>query len=163
MEEITEKDKLKNEWFKEAKEQTIDTLPAFINHIMDDYTHDYMTICHAVSACALAAAHAANSHEQACLTGFQAGFVMWDFIKQWAYEDNKCGMKLINYDKMLYPQYEDKFDKFITKGTFKKLQEEAKKELAQSVGDDSIPNEVIEHWKSIIKGDVPFGYKLKDY
>lgn len=162
MEEITEKDKLKNEWFEEAKEQTIDTLPAFINHIMNDYSHDYGMICHAVSACALAAAHAANSHEQACITGFQAGFVMWDFIKQWAHEENKCGMKLIDYDRMLYPQYESVFDKFITKKTFKKLQEEAKKKLVQSVDDDYIPNEVIEHWKSIIKGDVPFGYKLKE-
>ena len=161
MEKITEKDKLENKWFEEAKEQTIDTLPAFINHIMNDYTHDYMTVCHAVSACALAAAHAANSQEQADITGFQAGFVMWDFIKQWKHEENKCGMKLIDYDRMLYPHYESWFDKSITKKTFKKLQEEAKKKLVQSVDDDYIPNEVIEHWESIIKGDVPFGYKLK--
>lgn len=164
--QITKKDKLENEWFKEAKEQTIDTLPTFINHIMNDYVHDYGTICHAVSACALAAAYAANSHEQGCITGFQAGFVMWDFVKQWMYEGNKCGMKIIDYDNMLYPQYGDKFDKFITKNTFKKIQKEAQIRLDESTKEDDryelAHPRVVNHWRSIIDGNIPFGYKLKD-
>ena len=43
------------------------------------------------------------------ITGFQASFVMWDFILDWQYRNNKCGLKMIDYDDMLYPQYEHKF------------------------------------------------------
>ena len=93
------------EWFKQAKKQTIETLPEFMNHIMNDYCHDYGTVCHAVAACAMAAVYAANHHPSGGITGFQAGFVMWDIIRQTNYPSNKCGMKLIDYDNMLYPQY----------------------------------------------------------
>ena len=43
MEKISEEQNLKKIWFEEAKEQTIETLPMFINHIMNDYDHDYGT------------------------------------------------------------------------------------------------------------------------
>lgn len=42
-------------------------------------------------------------------TGFQASFCMWDMVRDLQYPDNKAGLKMINYDLMLYPQYEDRF------------------------------------------------------
>lgn len=119
---------LRKEWLKEAKKQTLETLPTFINHIMNDYIHDYGTSAHAVAAIATAAAWAANS--ELGLTGFQAGFVMWDFIDGGWVPESKIGKCLIDYDKMLYPQYEDYFTKHtITKHTFQLLQKEARNEL----------------------------------
>lgn len=145
------------EWFKQAKEQTIETLPDFINHIMGDYAHDYGTICHALSACAIAAAWAANNHPQGGITGFQAGFVVWDFVRQWQYPFNKCGMRIIDYDNMLFPQYEDKFDKTISKSTWEALQKEAKERLKEKAA--ASPT-VVTHWESIVSGKIPFGYAL---
>ena len=53
---VTEEMRPEKEWFAEAGKQTVETLPAFINHLMGDYEHDYGTVVHAISACAVAAA-----------------------------------------------------------------------------------------------------------
>lgn len=155
---ITEEMHFEKEWFAEAKNQTPETLMRFINHVLNDYIHDYGTIVHAVSACAIAAAWAAD--EKAGLTGFQAGFVMWDFIRQWSYPSNRCGLKIVNYDNLLYPQYKDKFEKTIPKNTWERVQDVASKELEGLEGIES--DWVVDHWKSIVNGEVPFGYKVVD-
>lgn len=84
---------------------------------------------------------------------------MWDFIKNWKKVDNKCGLRLIDYDDMLYPQYEEKMDKTISKANWEVLQKEAKKKL--ETVKEAHPK-VIEHWQSIVEGNVPFGYKVVD-
>jgi hypothetical protein len=145
--------------FKEAQEQTIETLPGFINSVMDGYVHDYNTIGSAIAAVAIAAATAANRHESGGITGFQAGFVLWNFIFNWSYENNKCGMKLLDYDKFLLPQYESEFERVISESTWEKLQEEAKERLENN--DGYAVKTVIKHLKSVVDGNVPFGYKIK--
>lgn len=37
---ITEQDHLEKEWYEEAKKQTLETLPQFMNHMLNDYGHD---------------------------------------------------------------------------------------------------------------------------
>lgn len=166
MEKINEEQHLEKEWFKESTEQTIETLPKFIHHVMNDYEHDYGTICHAIAACSLAAAWAANKHERGYITGFQAGFVMWDFIKEWKYSSNQSGLRIVDYDNMLYPQYEYKFDKVISKETFESIQKAAKELLDEhkSTPEDQryVHPDVVNHWEGIIAGKVPFGYKIKE-
>lgn len=162
MEKINEEQHLEKEWFKEAEEQTIETLPKFINHVMNDYGHDYGTICHAIAACALAAAWAVNKHPQGHITGFQAGFVMWDFIKEWKYSSNQTALRIVNYDNMLYPQYKDEFDKIISKETFESIQKAAQESLDEVKQGREAHPDVIKHWKSIVDGNVPFGYKVKE-
>lgn len=157
---INEEMHLEKEWFAEARKQTMDTLPAFIDKIMNGYVHDYGTICHAVAACAIAAAWAANSAPSGGITGFQAGFVMWDFIKQWSFSDNECGLKIMDYDNMLYPQYEYRFEKTISPETWKKLQEKAKERLLMDR--HTAHPLVVEHWERIADGNVPFGYVVKE-
>lgn len=156
---ITEEMHLEKEWFDQASKQTLKTLPDFVNHLMNDYKHDYGTVCHAVAACAIAAAWAADNEPNGGITGFQAGFVLWDFIKQWSFPDNKTGMKIINYDNMLYPQYQYKFEKTISKNVWSLLTKQAEENLLKSP--EAHP-EVIAHWKSIVAGNVPFGYTVND-
>lgn len=158
---INEEMHLEKEWFEEASKQTPETLMEFISHIMNDYEHDYGTVCHAISACAIAAAWAANKMDGACggITGFQAGFIMWDFIKQWEYPYNRCGLRIIDYDDMLYPQFEHKFDKVLTKETLEALREEADIRLHER---DYAADSVIEHWKRIADGEIPFGYRVEE-
>lgn len=158
-ETVTEEMHPEKKWFDEASKMTLDELPDFIERIIHGYNHDYGTAVHAVSACALATAWAACREDGTGLTGFQAGFVMWDFIKNWTKEGNKCGLKLIDYDDMLYPQYEEKMDKTIRKSTWEALQAEARKNLEAA---DRACLGVIKHWQSIVDGIVPFGYKVVD-
>lgn len=155
---ITEKDDVHKAWFEEAKKVTFDTLPAFMKRVMDDYEHDYGTVCHAIAACSLAAAWAANDMKGARggITGFQSGFVMWGFVQHWLMI--KGPMKLVKFEEMLFPQYEDQFDKTISKDTMKWLVEQAKEKLA---GDNEFMHaDVLEHLKGVAKGLVPFGYRV---
>ena len=159
---ITEEMHLEKEWFEQARKQNLETLPGFMNHILNDYCHDYGTICHAISACAVAAAWAADSSDQGGITGFQSGAIMWEFVRQWGYKNNKTSLKIIDYDKMLYPQYKDQFTKnTISLETWKVLQERAKELLAENENSIVHPD-VREHWKSIVNGLVPFGYTVKN-
>jgi len=155
-EESQEFQAIKLEWFKKAGNiKSSEELVKFIDHLLNDYEHDYGTMVRAISAMTLATAYMGAAIEG--ITGFQAGFVMWDFIRWWQYPDNKTGMRLVNYDNMLYPQYYERFSKTISKATWEKLQEEAKKKLEEGLGVD----EVRKHWQSIIDGVVPFGYEVE--
>ena len=92
------------------------------------------------------------------ITGFQASFIGWEMIKEFFHE-SKIGMRLVDYEDMLYPQYEEKFKKIISKDIWESLQKQAEINLKESP--DAHPK-VIKHWKSIVEGKVPFGYKVKD-
>lgn len=164
---VTEEMRPQDEWFKQAEEQTLETLPEFVNHVMNDYDHDYGTVVHAISACALAAAWAANRAEGACggIAGFQAGFVMWDFVRQWNHKNNKTGMRLINYDDLLYPQHANKFDKTLTPSTWEHVQKEAKAKIEEAHDDAhgyAVHPDVMAHWQSIADGKLPFGFIVKE-
>lgn len=156
--QVTEEMKPQKAWFEEAEQiKTPEELAKFANKLLNETQHDYGTVCHAVGAIALAGAWL-GAHIQG-ITGFQAGFVMWDFIRQWNYKSNKCGLRIIDYDNMLYPQYEDKFDKTITEEKFEALRKEAQS-LLKNESSYSHPS-VIAHWRSIVEGNVPFGYIIK--
>ena len=88
-------------------------------------------------------------------------FVLWDFIRQWSYSSNRCGLGILDYDAMLYPCYADHYDKVISEEIWESLQEEAKKKLEQAKKNKEFasPN-VVEHWRSIVDGKVPFGFRV---
>lgn len=154
---ITEEMHLEKEWFEQAKEiRTSDELTQFINKVLNSYSHDYGTACHTIGACAVACAWY-GAHVEG-ITGFQASFVMWDFIKNWMFEYNKCGLKLVDYDNFLYPQYAYKFDKVLSKDTWEAIQKEAIRLLEEN---DDACYKVRQHWKNISEGIVPFGYRVE--
>lgn len=143
--------------------KTFDDLIAFLKQI-EDIDFDSMDLgdAYGVAPRSIAQAALATAQYLSCkfgITGFQSGFVMWDFIKDWSYSHNKCGLRLVNMDDMLYPQYNYKFDKTISSDTWAALQKEAKSKLENRK--DAHPA-VIAHWKSIVNGDVPFGYTVSD-
>lgn len=156
---ITEADHLEKEWFQEARKQTVETLPAFINHVMNDYEHDYGTVCHAVAACAMAGFAAANNLPSGGITGYQAGFVMWDIIRDMNYPHNECGLRLQDFDNMLYPQYADKFARTIPDWAWTAMQKKAK-QLLKTRPDAHYA--VKAHWGSIAAGNIPFGFTVEN-
>ena len=217
---------LKDEWMKKAKTATIETLPAFLEELTQKYSHDYGTICHAVSMASIAAAWAVAHSPQGGITGFQAGYIMWQFIKDWNYSSNKTGLRLIDYDNFLYPQYEDKYQKTLSPQIWQGIQQEAQAKMDKADADyakylldleqykidiakyvekypdyydnkehydplgigngdqwdaeekkkadgfefapqppyDSVNENspVYRHWVSIVQGEIPFGYSIKE-
>ncbi|MFH1665341.1 MAG: hypothetical protein ABIA77_04245 [Candidatus Omnitrophota bacterium] len=156
--EITEEMKIHEEWYKEAKSKgmSFETLPEFLKKLCENYTHDYGTICHALTAGAIATMWAMNKTDQGGITGFQASCIMWELIKNWmSYEGP---MKLLQYDEMLYPQNEEKFKTSISPETWERIKEKAREGLANPQCGSP---KVREHWQSILRGVIPFGYCLK--
>jgi hypothetical protein len=139
-------------WYAEAERVTLATLPTFVQGLTKAYRHDYGTICHAIAAAAVAAAHAVDHAPEGGITGFQAGAVMWEFVRHW---DHATGpMRLVKYENLLYPQYAEHFALTISTSTWEWLQEEARKKLAAS---GKASSDVSAHWQSIVDGRVPFG------
>lgn len=160
MKKITENDHLEIEWYDEAKEQTLETLPEFMNHVLNDYEHDYGTICKAIAACGAAAMYAANATEQGGITGFQASCINWEIQKAWGSFVTHTGARLINFDDMIFPQYENRFEKTMDMETWESIQEYARDRL-KAAAEEMTPR-VRSHMESIVAGNVPFGYKIKE-
>lgn len=150
---------LRDKWYELAAETNdLNQLTTFIGHLMNDYTHDYESYVHAVSASAMATIHL-TGHD---LSGFQAGCVMWEIVREMMFKNNQTGMTLINYDDFLYPQYKYKFERSISEETWKLIQEAAANKLAEAAKNQEYVNpKVIDHWTSIVCGNVPFGYSVR--
>lgn len=140
---------------KEIKD--LDDLIEFLKYVKENCNYDYGVAPRSIAQAALATSWYLSN--EFGITGFQAGFVMWDFIRDWNFSNNKCGLKIIDYDDMLYPQYDYEFEKTISRETFKELQKQAEENL---INEKYVHPNVVYHWLSIVGGKVPFGYKIKD-
>ena len=156
MKKISEDMNLQSEWYELAKKQKLETLSAFISGLVNDYEHDFGTIIHAVAASALAAAHAVNNSETGDLDPIQGGAVMAEFVKNWL--GLQAPFRVVNYEDFLYPQYARRHKKVISQQVWAWLQEEATNQLKNKCTYLEAAYET--HWRSIVKGEVPFGYKV---
>jgi hypothetical protein len=114
----------------------------------------------AVCVASVAAAWAVDHSPQGGITGFQAGAIMWQFIREWNYSLNKTGLRLVDYDNFLYPQYADKYEKNITKDTMAALQKEAKAKIEKTDSEYADYLKKCEQYKSDIAA---FIAKFPDY
>lgn len=157
--QITEENHFEDKWFMQAKTQTLETLPEFINHLMNDYEHDYGTIVKATAAAMIATFNACNNSEQGGFTGFQVGFLPW-FMMDKFWGESEVGRKVIDFQNMLYPQYAHKFEKTMPSRIWHKLQKLAKERMEEPA--ENFYPDVREHISKIAAGEVPFGYTVKD-
>lgn len=146
---------IRSRWYERAKLVSLETLLDFLKELAE-FPHDYNTICYALAAGAVATCWAMDRTPNGGITGFQAGAVMWEFMEAW--NGIKAPAWLRKGEDMLYPQYADKFTS-ISPDTWKWLQEEAGRKLAQS-DDGMVAGAVVAHWKAICAGQVPFGLKV---
>lgn len=136
--------------------ESIEELTELIKEVETDFNNGYGIAPRAIgSVCAVVGNYL--SYKMG-ITGFQAGCAMFDFITGYLITDNKCGLRLIDFDEMLYPQYEYKFDKKLKKSTWELMQKRAK-ELLEEKG--FVHPDVKNHWESIAQGKIPFGYSLE--
>ena len=163
----TTEQEFKEQAYEIAKSvNTTDELAEFINFISNTPL-DYETVVYAQCAAMLAAQHVMNEGEQGGITGFQAGFIGWEMVKQFM-SVGDCGLTLIDWENMLFPQYKERFEKTISREIFKGLQKKARKSLAEAdkqertYGYSTIHPEVRKHMESIVNGVVPFGYVIKE-
>lgn len=157
---ITEKDHFENGWYKDAEKQTLETLPLFMNHVLNDYQHDYGTICKAIAACGAGAMHAAIKTTHDYISGFQATSINWEVLKAWGGLKTHTCAKIINFDDMVFPHNQHRFAKTISKETWDSVQDYAKAILSDADNFGFHPK-VKAHLESIVAGNIPFGYIIK--
>lgn len=147
-------------WKAQAKEIELDQLDGFVRRLVTEYQHDYGTICHAVHAAMMAVLSAVNKSPVGGITGFQASCIGWMLIRGMFGVADDAPLRLVDYDDLLYPQHKDRFTE-ISKAVWDKLQEKAKKLLEK---DHSYAHpDVVDHWRFIVSGQVPFGLKVSEH
>jgi len=143
--------------YKQANNvKTIEDFSRLLKDI-EEYPQQYGHIVYACFAAMKAAFKLVNNGSQGGITGFQASFIAWESIRE--FMTVKGPLKLLDYDKMLYPQYESNFEKVINYETWDELQKGARELLANKY---QANQDVIRHWENIDKGIVPFGYSVKE-
>lgn len=152
---ITEEMHVHDAWYKEAGAMTAEKLPEFVRKLSHDYDHDYGTICHAITAAAIGAAWSVERSPSGGITGFQAGAVMWEFMRHWNSVEGPA--RLLDYNDLLFPQMEHKF-RCISPEIWNGIQEKAKAHLSNRNG--AVPA-VVAHWQSIADGNIPFGLQVE--
>ena len=150
-----EKEKTITEWYQKSKEcESTEGLKNFLDTILSYGCHDYTTIADAFAAGLMATMQAMNCHDNGGINGYQASWIMQRFITKELCI--KGPWQIQAYGDMLYPQYSYKFEKTISKDTWDFLQKEADKNLGKKFGHP----DVLAHWRSIVGGTIPFGWKL---
>ena len=142
-------------WFEKAKECRFDdgSLKNLLDHIANDYNLDYGTQAKATAAVAFAAASAFAN--EARLTHFQWEAASMDLLGRMMCPFNKLGYEFLDYDDLMYPQYEYRFtERKISAAGAKKLKEEAQKMLDKDGGYYAAPY-VRDWWKKLARGEFP--------
>lgn len=148
-------------WKKGCKCKSLDEFSSLISEVENNFNYDYGVAPRSIGA--LCASLAEKLCGSMGLTNFQASVAMWDFINLFMYRHNKCGLRLVDYDNMLYPQYDYKFEKTISKETWDAIVKTAKEYLEEyENGDSAVNSNVVNHWKSIANGKVPFEYRVEN-
>lgn len=154
---ITEESGVHKAWNDEARSVTLETLGPFVTRLATEYQHDYGTICHALAAAMKAAFYALESSPSGGITGFQAGCVQWEVLRNVFHVEAPA--RLLNYRDLLYPQYREKFTT-ISPETWAEVRKLAQENLANAPGHASVT--VIAHMQSIAEGVVPFGLTVAE-
>ena len=147
-------------WFKEAQRCKLEdgSLQKFLDHLKNDYEFDYGTSARATAAAAFATANAFASYIG--LTGFLWSCAAMDILGRMQFPDNKLGYRVVNYDDLLYPQYQHRFTeiKISQKGA------ETLKQEAQKLIDEGGPvhPDVLAWWKGLAEGKLPYWLLIKE-
>lgn len=161
--EITEESGVHKQFMERAKKiKNSAELKDFVDELTTKYSHDYGTICHAIAAAAIGAAHAVERSPQGGITGFQAGAVMWEMIRGWGIWNNGP-LQVVQWGNLLYPQYDGNFPRTIDKDIFAQVRDQARAMLTEKAGkkDWAVPDVMI-RVAEIAEGIVPAGIRIKD-
>lgn len=142
---------------KAEQVKTVEDLTALLSEI-ENKNQDYGTIVYACMAAMKGAFNVVNRGKQGGITGFQAGCLGWECVHDFMMIKAPC--RIVDYNNLLYPQYEGKFQKVISQETWNDIQEKARQNLSEWKDEAQVSPRVIEHWKKIKSGIVPFGFRV---
>lgn len=142
--------------YAEAKEvRTPEALTKFLADL-SEHGHDYGTIIYACSAAMRAAFGVVNASPQGGITGFQAGAIMWEMVREFGMF-SEGPLRIVDYDNLRYPQYDEKFRHTISRESADTLIERAK-----AFGGDGASDAVARRNAEIARGEFPAFVTITD-
>ncbi len=131
--------------FPKTEDELLDIIRQLVNR-----QHTYGTCVYAMSIAAVAAFRYVAS--VLGTTGFQAGCADLDFLRRTRHMEN--GFRIINYEKLIYPQYcdSDYFPTYLEllRDNLQDIQKLVKKKMKES---STVHPAVYEHWLWILSLD----------
>ena len=149
-------------WFEEAKKCNLEdgSLNKFLDHLKNDYQFDYGTSARATAAAAFATANAFAGYIG--LTGFLWSCAAMYIIGKMCFPHNKLGYRIVDYDNLLYPQYEHDFVGCrISASGAESLRREAQANIDESNGRVVHPA-VMAWWNRLAKKDFPYWLLIEE-
>lgn len=147
-------------WAETAYGLSIDELPAFIQDLVTNYDHSSISKINMVN---IAVTCILNNFYQEKVIPMSEPEVMtskWTLIKMLFPEVGDGPISIIKWNSLLSPTAEPYFHS-IPADVFVDIQESAKLLVTRhEEGRETFSEEEITHWKSIIDGQVPYGYRI---
>lgn len=143
---------------KALKVTNLDDLEELILNVQNRrQTHS--TACHGAMAVMIAAFNVIQNTFN--LSEYQRGCVGWEVVKEFMILDKNAPAQLLDFSNMLYPHGEEKFSRTITRKNWEWIQKQAQKKI-DGVNKSEAPHsaKTFDHWKSIVDGNVPFGFDV---
>jgi hypothetical protein len=151
---IKESDGAQNEWYEVARKQTLETLPGFLNHVLNDYSHDQQTVIHAMVAGCMGTISAMNAHPEGDISPAQAQNLLGLFIRKWAKIEGPA--KIMSWAGFLHPGNESQVVE-VPRGIAEWLSQTAQKAIADGKYQDEAHKA---HLEKIAAGEMPWGYRV---
>ena len=143
--------------YTEAREQTLKTLPEFLERVSTIVRCDWD--CNkgiaAIAISAIAASWAMESVPGLGTSNSQTRYIMAEYMMR--YGNVSTPANIVEYMEMLNPYNAGHFEKTISHDTWRCLQAEAAKRLKRV----RLADEVRTHLQSILDGVPPFGYAIE--
>ena len=146
--------------YAEAKNvKTPAELAAFVEKVSNE-PHDYGTIIYACCAAMHAAFHTVNASPNGGITGFQAGCLMWEMVRQYGMFGKEGLLRIQDFSNLMYPQYDEKFGARISREWADKLKETAAAKLRELPSSGS--SKVRQRMQEIADGRLPEFVSVSD-
>jgi len=146
-----------NVWIEKGQNTKIGNFQEFLNDMIENIPVSYGNVVYSTAIASSTIAHILSSHYG--ITGFQAGCVQWEWIRQWGIFSSEVGLRMLNYQDMCYPQHESSFTT-ISKDTFERMQTFCQDRIEKSNQDYETYKETLSEWKLKI---IEFETKYPDY
>ena len=142
----------------EIESATFDNMMDIVEKYFHEYEQDYDSVVEITEACCEAMAWACS--EKLGLTGFQASCVGLLFLQRFNGIGKNVGLKVLDYDAMLYPQNAERFEPCVERSIFEGMQRQAIANLNELENSRHVHPEVELHWRRIADGIVQRRQKM---
>jgi len=147
-------------WAEDAYRTDIDDLPAMIHNIIGSYNLGSLGKINLINVSVTCLIKAFFENKLIEMSDGEVDTAKWILVKMLFPNMGNGPISIIQWSNLLSPSAEPYF-KHIYPNVFAEIQNDAKILVERhESGRETFTDEQVAHWKSIIEGNVPFGYRI---